>query len=149
MKAFKLLLVIAMMILCVLQLSAAGNEWLTNFEQAKKVAAEKKIPILLQFSGSDWCVWCQKLKKEVFSQKKFKDYVKDKFVLLFIDFPRAGNQSMEERQLNSALSQYYNIMGFPTILILDANGKELGRTGYIYGGPDEFIKFLSRFTTKK
>ena len=149
MKVIKLLVVTAMMSFCVMQLAAVEKGWLTNFENAKKIAAEKKIPILVDFSGSDWCVWCQKLDKEVFSQKKFQDYVKGKFVLLMIDFPRAGNQSLEEKQLNRTLAQKYEIMGFPTVLILDAKGKEIGRTSYLRGGPNEFIKYLNKFTTSK
>ena len=149
MKVLKLFVVTVMMSFCVLQLSAIEKGWLTNFEKAKKVAAEKKIPILVYFSGSDWCVWCQKLDKEVFSQKKFQDYVKDKFVLLMIDFPRAGKQSLEEKQINKAMVQKYEIMGYPTVLVLDAKGKEMGRTSYLRGGPDEFIKYLNKFKTTK
>lgn len=149
MKVTKLLVVTVMMIFCGLQLTASEKGWLTNFEKAKKVAAKKKIPILVDFSGSDWCVWCQKLNKEIFSQKKFKNYVKDKFVLLLIDFPRAGNQSEKEKKLNKAMAQEYKIQGFPTVLILDAKGKELARGGYMRGGVDEFIKFLDKHKIAK
>ena len=123
--------------------SVSGTEWLTDFEQAKKVAAEKNLPILAYFSGSDWCHWCIKLDEEVFSTKAFKDYVKDNFVLLLLDFPRSNPLSAKLTKQNKELAFKYGVSGFPTILILDKNGKELQRGGYMQeGGPESYIHYL-------
>ena len=96
MRTAKLLLVLV----CVMSVGsvfASGKEWLTDFDAAKKEAAKRNLPILVDFSGSDWCGWCMKLDKEVFSKKAFKAYVKDNFVLLLIDFPRRSKQSDAEK----------------------------------------------------
>ena len=112
----------------------AGEGWLTDFNKAKKEAAEKKLPILVDFSGSDWCGWCTKLNKEVFSQKEFKVFAKDNVVLFKADFPRAKKLSAEVKAQNKQLQQAYSIKGFPTVLLLDAGGKVIARTGYQRGG---------------
>lgn len=120
-----------------------GEEWLTDFETAKKEAAEKKLPILADFSGSDWCGWCINLDKEVFSQEAFKAFAKDNLVLFVADFPQKKEQSAELKKQNKALSATYAIRNaFPTILLLDADGKVLGRTGYQKGGARAYVEHL-------
>ena len=136
---------IALLLVCFLSvgiLSAADKMWLTDFDQAKKEAAQRNLPILLEFSGSNWCKWCMKLDDEVFSTKAFKDYAKDNFVLLFIDFPTDGSLSQEQIMKNQALANLYQAYTFPTVLILDKNGKELARGGYMQGGSEAYINYL-------
>jgi len=122
----------------------AGEEWLTDFNQAKKEAAEKKLPILADFSGSDWCGWCIKLDKEVFSQKEFKAFAKDRVVLFRADFPRAKELKAEIKAQNEQLSKTYGIKGFPTVLLLDADGKVIARTGYRRGGAGAYVEHLEK-----
>jgi protein disulfide-isomerase len=123
-------------------LAVAGSDgWLTDFEAAKKQAAETKRPILADFSGSDWCHWCIKLDKEVFAQQAFKDYAKDNLILFLADFPRK-KQSPELAKQNTELAKTYGVRGFPTLLLLDATGKERGRTGYRPGGAEPYVKHL-------
>ncbi len=119
-----------------------GEEWLTDFNKAKKEAAEKKLPILADFSGSDWCGWCIKLDKEVFSQAEFKAFAKDQVVLFLADYPRAKEQSAEVKSQNEQLSKEYAVQGFPTVLILDAEGKVIARTGYRKGGAGAYVQHL-------
>ena len=126
----------------------AGEEWLTDFNQAKKEAAEKKLPILADFSGSDWCGWCIKLDKEVFSQKEFKAFAKDRVVLFRADFPRAKELKAEIKAQNEQLSKTYGIKGFPTVLLLDADGKVIARTGYRRGGAAAYVDYLTKLLTK-
>lgn len=116
--------------------------WLTDFQQAKKEAKEKNLPILVDFSGSDWCGWCIKLDKEVFSQPEFIDYAKKNFVLLLLDFPKENKQDKKTKIQNAELAQKYNVSGFPTVLILDAEGNFLKQTGYVQGGVENYIKHL-------
>jgi len=120
----------------------AAEGWLTDFEAAKKQAAEKNLPILVDFSGSDWCGWCIKLDNEVFSQDEFKDYAEENLVLFLADFPRSKPQPEDIQKQNKALSQKYGVRGFPTVLLLNAGGEVLGRTGYQRGGPEAYVKHL-------
>jgi len=109
---------------------------------ALKLAAEQKKPILADFAGSDWCGWCIKLDKEVFSQKFFKDYAAENFVLLLVDFPSQKKLSDAQTEQNESLARKYGVRGFPTVVLLDANGKELDRTGYRRGGPKAYVTHL-------
>lgn len=119
-----------------------GAAWLTSMPDAQKAALEKKVPILVDFSGSDWCGWCVKLDKEVFSKAEFQRFAKDKLVLLLIDFPRRKALTAEQSKANKELAERYGVQGFPTVLLLDAAGKELARTGYQPGGAAAYVKHL-------
>lgn len=120
----------------------AGDGWETDFEAAKKMAAEKNLPILADFSGSDWCGWCIKLDKEVFSQDAWKAYAKDNVVMFLADFPRAPGQSEKLKVQNEALAAKYEIRGFPTVLLLKADGTVIEKTGYQRGGPEAYVKHI-------
>lgn len=121
---------------------AAESAWLTDYKAAQEAAAKKNLPILADFSGSDWCGWCIKLDKEVFSKKEFDAYAKDNFVLFLADFPARKKQSPAEKKQNDALAKKYGISGFPTVLLIDAKGKVLARTGYRRGGAAAYVKHL-------
>ena len=124
-----------------------GNNWLTNLDDAQKIAEENNLPILVNFTGSDWCQWCFKIRDEIFSQKGFSDYAKDNLVLVELDFPRKKVQSEETKQYNQKLLQKYGVQGFPTILILDASGNVKTKLGYQPGGPEAFIKAINESMT--
>ena len=126
-----------------------GVVWYSNLEDAIKVAKKENKPILLQFSGSDWCRWCIKLNQEVFFTKEFADYAKDNIVLVNLDYPRSIPQSEKTRAYNEAMLRKYGIRGFPTVLLLDKNGNVVRQTGYRPGGPLEYIKHIkSTFSNK-
>jgi thioredoxin-related protein len=129
-------------------LALASEGWLTDFEAAKKEAKERNVPILADFSGSDWCGWCIKLDSEVFSTKEFKKYAKDNVVLLLVDFPSKKKQAEEVKKQNKDLSTTYGVRGFPTVLLLDATGKEVARTGYQCGGPAKYVAHLKKLLKK-
>lgn len=116
--------------------------WLTDFEASKKLAAENNLPILVNFSGSDWCGWCIKLEKEVFSKDAFKEYAKDNVVLFLADFPNSKPQSDEVKAQNDALAKKHGVRGFPTVLLLDAEGNVLEKTGYKAGGPEKYVDHI-------
>ncbi len=122
--------------------------WLTDFDAAKKLAAERKVPILADFSGSDWCGWCIKLDKEVFSKKAFQDYATKNVVLFLADFPSRKQLPAKVTKQNEKLAETYKVRGFPTVLLLDNKGKVLGRTGYQAGGPEAYIKHVKGMITK-
>ncbi len=127
--------------------SVAGSAWFTNLEQAQAVAVEKQVPILIDFTGSDWCGWCIRLDKEVFSKAAFQAYAIDHLVLVKIDFPRKKLPAAEAAT-NQDLARQYAIRGYPTIVLTDAAGKELARTGYRPGGPDAYVKHLQEILNK-
>jgi len=128
---------------------AGGDGWLTSLEAAKAEAVKRQVPILVDFSGSDWCGWCIKLDKEVFSKEAFKAYAKTDLVLLLVDFPRKSKLSETLKKQNDLLAEKFEVQGFPTVLILDAQGKELARTGYRPGGAEEYIKHVKSLVGKK
>ena len=127
--------------------AAAAPTWLTDLDEAKKVAAKEKKDILVDFTGSDWCGWCIKLKKEVFDLPAFEAATK-KFVLVELDFPNKKPQSDELKAKNRAAQQKYGITGFPTILLMDAQGEVYARTGYQAGGPEKYVAHLQELTKK-
>ncbi len=115
-------------------------EWRTDAAEALRVAGEKEQILLMNFTGSDWCPPCIQLKKDVFSTEKFQDYAKENIVLLELDFPRGEKQSDELRRQNQALQQRFRIEGYPTLIVVGPDGKEIKRhVGYMPGGPEAFI----------
>ena len=121
---------------------SADEGWSTDFEGAKKRSAEKNIPILADFSGSDWCGWCIKLDNEVFSKKEFQEYAKSNLVLFLADFPARKKLADNVVKQNAELAEKYGIRGYPTVLLLDKDGKVLARTGYQAGGPEAYVKHI-------
>jgi len=109
--------------------------WQLSYDEALKEAKESGKPILIDFTGSDWCGWCVQLHKEVFSKPEFERWAEENVVLLELDFPRNKPQSAALKSQNSRLQQQFNIRGFPTIVFVDGNERELGRYGYDRGGP--------------
>jgi thioredoxin-related protein len=123
-------------------LAALGAEgWLTDFEAAKKQAAAEKKDILVDFTGSDWCGWCIKLDKEVFSTPAFK--AQKDFVLVSLDFPRRKEIPADQKAKNEALMRQWGVQGFPTIILTNASGQAYGRTGYQPGGPEKYLAHLA------
>jgi thiol-disulfide isomerase/thioredoxin len=120
----------------------AAEGWMTDWEAAKAKAAAENKALLVDFTGSDWCGWCIKLSKEVFSQKEFSEYAAQKFVLVELDFPQQKAQDPKEKAQNEKLAQEYQIEGFPTIMLMDAKGRPFARTGYEAGGPEAYGKHL-------
>lgn len=121
-------------------------EWLTNFDTAKETAVKEHKYILLNFSGSDWCGPCIKLKKEVFESDAFASEAKDKLVLLRADFPRSKKNQLPKEQIkhNEMLAEKYNPTGkFPLTLLLSADGKVIKEwEGYVFASQDKFIEEL-------
>lgn len=129
----------AALVVGVLTLSSAGAkpDWLTDFKQAQEEARSKKRLLLVDFTGSDWCGWCIKLEREVFSKPEFKEYASKNLVLLEVDFPRAKQQSAAEKKQNYELQERFGVQGFPTIVVLDSDGKKIAELGYDAGIPDD------------
>ncbi len=118
--------------------------WTEDYEMAKQAAAEAGKPMLLNFTGSDWCPPCQAMEREVLSKDEFKSWAEDQIVLVKLDFPRQKPQPDEVRQRNQKLQQQFEIRGYPTFILVDPEGDELHRTtGYQRGGVDGFTRQLT------
>lgn len=126
--------------LLVMPAFAQETPWLTSFADAKAAAKKDQKVILADFTGSDWCGWCIKLHKEVFSKPEFATWAAKNVVLLELDYPHNTPQSDELKQQNQELAQKYGVRAYPTVLFLDADGKRLGNSGYVAGGPAAWIK---------
>lgn len=105
------------------------GKWTSDAPAAQELSKKTGKPLFIQFTGSDWCGWCKLMDGKVFSTTEWADYAKDNLVLLYIDFPRGKQQSKELEDQNEKLSEQYGIGGFPTYIILDAQGKQIGQLG--------------------
>ena len=123
--------------------------WFNNYEAAKEQAVKEHKDMLLVFSGSDWCHWCQKLQEEVFSQKKFNQEAEKNFILLEIDFPRKKDIADTIKEQNQNLAKKYAVQGFPTVILAEADGKPYAQTGYQQGGTDVYLSQLKNFRDSK
>lgn len=121
-----------------------GDLWIQDFAKAKAQAKAEKKDLLIDFTGSDWCGWCIKLDEEVFSKDAFTTAAPKHFVLVKLDFPQDESRITPEiKEQNAGLQKRYNIQGFPTILLCDADGRVYGQTGYQEGGPDPYMTMLA------
>jgi protein disulfide-isomerase len=125
----------------------AAPTWLTDLDEAKKVAIKENKPILVDFTGSDWCGYCIKLHAEVFDKPEFEAFAKN-YVLVELDYPNKKPQTPEVKAKNREIQQKFAVSGFPTILLIDAqSGEAYGReSGYGPGtGPKAYLEKLSKF----
>lgn len=108
-----------------------AGEWTSDFEAAKKTSKEKNLPMMLDFTGSDWCGWCKLMDRKVFAEKTWDDWAKANLVCVTVDFPRAASKvSPKTREQNEKLLARFGVRGFPTfVLLAPGGGKEIGRTG--------------------
>jgi thioredoxin-related protein len=143
-NAFRLVGLVCLSVLLGLGSARADANWLTDLQKAQSEAKAGHKLVLINFTGSDWCPWCIRLDREVFSKPEFAQFAKDNLVLLTADFPRAKPLSNEVRKQNYELAQRYSIEGFPTIVVLNSEGKQVGLLGYVPGGPNAFIEELKK-----
>ena len=123
----------------------AEEAWLTDYKKAQEEAKTGNKLLLLNFTGSDWCGWCIKLDRDVFSKPEFKDYASKNLVLLTIDFPRAKQLPADVRRQNEELASQYQVQGFPTIVILNGAGRKVWEyPGYFPDGATAFIAALEK-----
>jgi thioredoxin-related protein len=122
----------------------AEPAWQTDFKKAQEQAKSSHKLLLVDFTGSDWCGWCIKLNREVFSKPEFQEYANKNLVLLEIDFPRTKAQSDAVKKQNEELASQYQVQGFPTVVVLNGEGRKVGELGYMEGGPSAFIAELEK-----
>ena len=123
----------------------ASDIWLTNYDAALKQAAADKKPLLLEFTGSDWCPPCKALTANVFEKPAFEDFAKANVVLVKFDFPRRKEQEEALKTANQAMAKKYQVQGFPTIILVSSSGEEIARkVGYDGETPDSMIEWIKQ-----
>jgi protein disulfide-isomerase len=140
-KIFLTLLLIGSM-----SIQAQDLYWEININKAIETSNKTGKPMLLFFTGSDWCGWCIRLQKEVLKTPEFAAWAAENVVLVELDYPRSAEQAEETRRQNNELQQTFGIQGYPTIWIANASKKDgktnfeqLGNTGYVAGGPAAWL----------
>jgi len=120
-------------------------EWLTDLDKAKVIAKKEGKPILMYFTGSDWCGPCKMLKRDFFNTDKFAKQA-DNMVLVMVDIPRKRDMlTPEQMQYNIQLMGEYNKRGlFPTVLQLDAKGKIKNTINSYSGTPSPYFDFVDK-----
>lgn len=153
-KLFRSLIVFACLAAFLGNAAAAEEQWLTDMKQAQQRAKAENKLLLLNFTGSDWCGWCIKLDREVFSKPEFREYAGKNLVLMEVDFPKVKQISARTQAQNEQLAAKYRIEGFPTIIVLNSEGKPLGALSYdaaippeshqMTGSPQAFIASIEK-----
>jgi thioredoxin-related protein len=146
---FKFLLFLFSAVLIAGESPIPADAWIEDFSAAQLKAKSTGRPMLVNFSGSDWCGWCMKLSDEVFSKPAFKNYAKESLILVLLDFPHNKQQSAALKKQNGELAQKFGIDGFPTVIVLDPNGKTLFQTGYRPGGAEDYVNYLKTMIRQK
>ncbi len=126
--------------------------WEVDLSKAIELSKETGKPIMANFTGSDWCGWCIRLKNEVFTKDAFKKWAEEEVVLLELDFPRRKVIPDDIKKQNQQLAQAFGVRGYPTVWVFEAvvdtatsntqlNG--LARSGYVAGGPAAWTKDMN------
>lgn len=129
--------------------TVSAGEWETDLQAACEKAKEAKKDVLVEFTGSDWGGFCEKLEKEVCSSPAFREGIRKKFVWVKLDFPRnAAQQNKESMAKNRQLKEHYGVKTMPRLILLDAIGRPYAETGYRRGGVEKFMKHLLTLHTR-
>jgi protein disulfide-isomerase len=141
-KKLKWLFVVYTLLFISCQAQNERKVWYENLESAIEIAKEENKTVFINFTGSDWCKYCIKLDQEVLSQNEFKKFAQENLILVKLDFPRKIKQSQETIDYNRNLMNKYRVPGFPSIILLNGDGNQIGSTGYLPGGPQNYVKHL-------
>ncbi len=125
----------------------APEGWQTDVDAAIALAKKEGKSVMLEFTGSDWCPPCIEMKKNVFSKEEFFKAASKNFVLVHLDFPKADKALAEK---NQPYAEKYKIEGFPTVILLNAGGKEFDRFfASEYPNVEAFLAHLKEALEKK
>ena len=125
----------------------SAQEWRTDWDTAKVEAEQANKKLILVFSGSDWCIPCIKLEKEIWENSSFIQYAEQHYVLFRADFPKRKKNKLPEtiQHLNDRLASEYNPKGyFPLVVVLDTQGKVKGQLGYEKLTPEAYIALIEQ-----
>ena len=140
----------------VFSIQAQELKWYTDVREAITESNKVHKPMLMFFTGSDWCGWCIRLQNEVLKTPEFTKWAAENVVLVELDYPRRTPQTPEIKNQNNELQQAFAIQGFPTIYFTSAeaidgkvNFKGLGQTGYVAGGPTAWLAVANGIVNPK
>jgi len=152
----KKILLTLFLVLGSLTIQAQELTWQTDMNKAVEISKKSKKPIMLFFTGSDWCGWCIRLQKEVLKTPEFAKWAKDNVVLVELDFPRRTPQTAEIQKQNMELQQALGVRGYPTVWFVSASKKDgkinleqIGSTGYVAGGPSAWLEGANQILATK
>lgn len=133
--------------LCAPLFAGTDSAWHTDYDRAREVAREHRIPLLLVFTGSDWCTWCQKLESELLGSVVFERAANESFVAVRLDFPHRVHLPIAEQRQNRRLREQWSVESFPTVILADPfNESALLRHGYVNVDPDDYVRSLAALT---
>lgn len=118
--------------------------WYSNYQEALKASQSSSKPIVLFFTGSDWCTWCTKLEKEALNTPEFINAVGDKMIFVKLDFPRKGSSDPAIKTQNEELQKKYSVRGYPTLIVISPTEQQIGITGYRPGGGQDYADHLKK-----
>lgn len=152
----KKLVITFFLVLGSMTIEAQEVTWHTDMNKALEISKKTKKPLLLFFTGSDWCGWCIRLQKEVLKTPEFAKWAKENVVLVELDFPRRTPQLPEIVKQNSELQQTFGVRGYPKVWFVNAtkqdgktNLEQLGSTGYVAGGPSAWLAVADKILANK
>ncbi len=131
------------------QKEGTATQWLDDYEQAQAKAEDSGRPILINFTGSDWCGWCIRLDQEVFDRDAFKTYAQENLVLFVADFPRGFELPEDVARQNQQLAQKHEVRGFPAILLTESDGTVIAQTGYRRGGAEAYVEHIEELLANR
>lgn len=138
---------LATCLMVVSSVASAAVQWETNYDHAVAQAKASSKPLVLLFTGSDWCGWCIKLENEALGTPEFASAVGDQFIFVKLDFPMKTSLPKEIATQNSNLKDRFGVKGFPTVIVLDSNENQIGMTGYQPGGGASYAKHLMKMVS--
>lgn len=152
----KKILLLTMLVFGGFVMQAQELKWHTDVKEAIAIGNKEKKPLLMFFTGSDWCGWCIRLQKEVLKTPEFEKWANANVILVELDYPRRTPQNPEIKKQNDELQQAFSIQGFPTICFANGttqdgkiNFEGLGTTGYVAGGPAAWLEVANGILKKK
>ena len=149
----KLIVIVFILFIQNLHSQQSTLNWHTDLNKAVNISISENKPMMLFFTGSDWCGWCIRLKKEVFNYPEFEAWTKDNVVLVELDFPRRKTIDPKILNQNRELARIFGVSGYPTVWFvnpqkLDSNKLnfiKLGKLGYLAGGTNKWISTAEIF----
>ncbi|MBF0693884.1 MAG: thioredoxin family protein [Flavobacterium sp.] len=147
--------ILLLLVISSYSVNAQNVVWHTDINKAVDLSNKTQKPMLLFFTGSDWCGWCIRLQKEVLKTAEFESWAKENVILVELDFPRRTPQSDEIKKQNMELQQMFQVRGYPTVWFVGVGKtdskislEKLGSTGYVAGGPSAWLTGANRILKK-
>lgn len=148
-------LILTLLLIGSMSMQGQDLYWEININKAIETSNKTGKPMLLFFTGSDWCGWCIRLQNEVLKTTEFATWAQENVVLVELDYPRRTEQAEETRRQNAELQRVFQIPGYPTVWFANAakkdgkvNFEQLGSTGYVAGGPTAWLATANEILKK-